>query len=515
MAGNDVSQQSLRARTLSGLGWSYLATFIKAFMALLALAILARLLTPVEFGLFGIAWIFMTMGTRFGQSLVGPAIIQRQLLTDRHIETGFTLSLIVGVGTAALCWLLAPFIGAFFGEPTVARVLQVLAFIFMLNGISCVPAHLLRRELRFRELMVADVMAYILGYGFTTITLALQGYGVWSLVWGELMHRVVHLAVVLRYTRVRFYPRWSVQEARDLLSTGAGFSLARIFEYIARQGGHFVIGRWLGATALGYYTRADKLMLAPKNYLSQNVLQVLFPAMAQRQQGAERLAMVYLHGLELLSLAAMPLSALLFIAAPEIVFAILGEQWEPVVVLLRILALAVLFQICGVLNIAAISAVGAVWRQAWRQGLHALLVVAGAWYASRWGLEAVVMVIVGAQVCVYLLLTQLSAATLQLGWRRLMRCGRPALWVGVWAIIALWPTALLVRALALPALPALLVEALVWLATVLAAIYYAPAGVRSASLPWTIGNVPFETLGPAGHYLCAGLKWLAREPANC
>ena len=514
MTGNDAPQQSLRARTLSGLGWSYLATVLKAFMALLALAILARLLAPVEYGLFGIAWIFMTMGVRFGQSLIGPAIIQRLSLTDRHIETGFTLSLIIGISMSALFWLLAPFIGAFFGEPTAARALQVLAVIFLLNGVSCVPSHLLRRDLRFRELMVAEVTAYALGYGFTTITLAFQGYGVWSLVWGEIMSKVVHVAIVLCYTRVRLYPRWSAPEARDLLSTGAGFSLVRIFEYIARQGGHFIIGRWLGAMSLGYYTRTDKLTLAPKNYLSQNLLQVLFPAMAQRQQGTERLATVYLHGLELLSLVAMPLIAMLFLAAPEIVLVILGGQWEPVIVLLQILALATLFQICDVPNIAAIGAVGAVYRQAWRQGLHALLVVSGAWYASRWGLQEVVMVIVCAQVFAYLLSAQLSASVLKFGWNRLMRCFLPALWAGAWAVMALWPTALLLRSLALPALPALAVEALVWLATVIAAIYFAPVWARSRSLPWTLINVPFETLGPLGHCLSAGLKWLSRQPAN-
>ena len=363
--------------------------------------------------------------------------------------------------------------------------------------------------------MVADVMAYSIGYGCTAVTLAFQGYGVWSLVWGEIMYKVVHTIVVLRYTNARLYPRWALQEARDLLSTGAGFSLARIFEFIARQGGHFVIGRWLGATSLGYYTRADKLILVPKNYVSQNLLQVLFPAMAQRQEGTQRLATIYLHGLEILSLVALPLSAMLFLAAPEIVLVILGGQWEPVIVLLRILAVAVLFQMCDVLNIAAIGAVGAVYRQAWRQGVHAVLVLAGAWYASRLGLEEVVTVIVGAQVVAYLLLTQLSVSVLRLNLRRLLRCCLPALWVTAWTVMTLWPAALMVRAMALPVLPALVVEAFVWFATVIAAIYYAPAGARSSSVPWVTRNVPFEALGPPGHYLGAGLKWLSRQPANC
>ena len=511
MNNNDIRETSLSERTLSGLGWSYLSTFVKAFLSLLVLVILARLLTPVDFGLLAIAWIFIMLGNRFGQAFVGPAVIQRAELTDRHIQVGFTLSVLIGIAMAAMIWLLAPFIGDFFREPTAAQVLQALSIIFVINGIGSVPAHLLRRDLRFRELMVADVLAYCVGYGFTAIVLAFQGYGVWSLVWGEIMHKVVHSVMVIRYTRMSLHPRWALPEATDLLSRGAGFSLARSFEFIARQGGYFVVGRWLGAGALGYLTRADKLILLPRNYVGQSLFNVLFPAMAQRQQGPERLATIYLHGSEVLSLVALPVSAMLFVCAPEIVSVILGGQWGPVVILLQILAVAVLFQMCDILNFAVIGALGAVYRQSWRQGIHAVLVVGGAWYASRWGLEAVVIVIVGAQVLAYLLLTQLTVSLLAVRWRHLLRCCLPALWAGAWAAAALWLTAGQVRAMELPAVPALALELLAWFAALLAALYYAPSYVRPVAVKWALTNIPFEVLGTPGSYMRKGCKWLARD----
>ena len=515
MNNHDAGGMSLSARTLSGLGWSYLATSIKALLSLLVLIILARLLTPVDYGLLGIAWIFIMLGARFGQAFIGPAIVQRSELTDRHIQVGFTLSVMIGIALAGIILLLAPIIGEFFNETTATRVLQALSIIFLINGIGNVPTHLLRRDLRFRELMVADVLAYSIGYGLTAIVLALQGYGVWSLVWGEIMHKVIHTIMVARYTHMHLYPRWALREATDLLSRGVGFSLARFFEFIARQGGYFVIGRWLGAASLGFYSRADRLILLPRNYVSQSLFHVLFPAMAQRQQGKERLADIYLHGSEILSLVALPVSALLFVGAPEIVSAILGGQWDPVVDLLRILAFAVLFQMCDILNIAAIGALGAVYRQAWRQGLHAFLVVGGAWYASRWGLEGVVIVIVGAQVIAYLLLTQLTVSLLNMRWRHLIRSCLPALWVGFWAAAALWLAAGQVRAMALPALSALIVEVLIWFTAATAALYFAPSCIRPLSLRWALGNVPFEVLGTLGSYLRTGLNWLSREREDC
>ena len=515
MNNNDIRETSLSERTLSGLGWSYLSTFVKAFLSLLVLVILARLLTPVDFGLLAIAWIFIMLGNRFGQAFIGPAIIQRAELTDRHIQVGFTLSVLIGIAMAAMIWLLAPFIGDFFRESTATQVLQALSIIFVISGIGSVPAHLLRRDLRFKELMVADILAYSIGYGLTAIVLAVQGYGVWSLVWGEIMHRAIHAVMTVRYTRMRLYPRWALREATDLLSRGAGFSLARSFEFIARQGGYFVVGRWLGAGALGYFTRADKLILLPRNYVGQSLFHVLFPAMAQRQQGPERLATIYLHGSEVLSLVALPVSAMLFVCAPEIVSVILGGQWEPVVILLQILAFAVLFQMCDILNFAVIGALGAVYRQSWRQGIHAVLVVGGAWYASRWGLEAVVIVIVAAQVLAYLLLTQLTVSLLAVRWRHLLRCCLPALWAGAWAAVALWLTAGQVRAMELPAVPALALELLAWFAALVAALYYAPSFLRPVSVKWALTNIPFEVLGAPGRYMRKGCKWLSRDRSDC
>ena len=131
--------------------------------------------------------------------------------------------------------------------------------------------------------MVARILAYSVGYGLTAVVLAFQGFGVWSLVWGEIMHRVIYTTMLIRYSPRDLRPGWGLREAADLLSRGAGFSLARIFEFIAGLGGSFVIGRWLGAASLGYYTRTDRLILLPRSYVGISLSEVLFPAMAQRQ----------------------------------------------------------------------------------------------------------------------------------------------------------------------------------------------------------------------------------------
>ena len=172
---------------------------------------------------------------------------------------------------------------------------------------------------------------------------------------------------------------------------------------------------------------------------------------------------------------------------PDIVSVILGGQWAPVVVLLQILAVAVLFQMCDILNLAAIGALGAVYRQAWRQGLHAFLVVVGAWYASRWGLAGVAVAIVGAQVAAYLLLTQLTMSLLEVRPRQFLQVLPAGVMGGrLGRSRCCGFTAGQVRAMALPVGLTLVIEVLVWLAAIIAALYYAPPFVRPLSV--SLGN---------------------------
>ena len=208
---------------------------------------------------------------------------------------------------------------------------------------------------------------------------------------------------------------------------------------------------------------------------------------------------------------ALPVSAVLFVSAPEIVLIILGKQWAPVIAIIQILAFAALFQMCDILNVAAIGAMGAVYRQAWRQALHAFLVVGSAWYASRWGLGAAAIAIVGAQVVACLMMTQLTVSIMKVRWQHFSRCCMPALWAGVWAALALWITARQVRLMALPVGLSLIVEFLVWFASTGAAVYYTPSFARPLSFRWAIANVPFEALGTTGYCLRRGLGWLARN----
>lgn len=515
-AGGDRSHAtSLGARTLGGIGWSSLTVAIKAALTLLVLAVLSRLLTPNDFGLVGIVWILMEVATRFGQTGIGHALIQRPDLTDAHVGVGFTLSVTLGVAVAAAAWLFAPSFSRLFNEPATSSLLRVLCVAFVIGGVSVVPEHLLRRHLRFKELMVADLLPYAVGYGLTATVLAFRGLGAWAIIWAEIVRVLIRTVIAVLYSPARLRPRLTTREAADLVSPGTGYSFMQVFDFIVRTGGAFVVGRWLGATSLGYYTRADRLASLPFQYLGAHLFEVAFPAMAQRRQRVDLVGVAYLRGVEILLLAVLPVSILTFVSAPGIVAVVLGEQWDEAVPVLRVLALAIPFQTCGILNVAAVRASGAVFRETWRHAVHAFLVAFGAWLGSRWGVTGVAAAIVGAQIVACLLMTQAALSLLGLRAQPLLRCCLPALWASAWAGLALWLTAGPSWTWAPPAGLALLCEVLVWMMAVVGATYYAPPVACLLSLPWVLESVPFDAMGKPGRYLRSGLERLPSVPDPC
>ena len=504
---------SLTSRTQAGLKWSYLVVIVQALLSLLILAILSRLLSPVDFGRIGIALIFVALAETISRMGIGPALVQRSDLTSRHIEVAFALSMIFGFGMTAIIWLFAPLGGSLFDDSVITQILGILCVMFIITGFGNVSEYMLRRQLEFRQLAIADIQSYVVGNGFTTIVMALLDFGIWSLVWGMIVRHSMYTLIVVRYSPPSFRIRLAAREAADLLNYGTGSSFLYMFNFIAQQSGPFVIGRWLGAVPLGYYTRAYSL-ISPVLRLSFTLINVLFPAVSERQQQRDRLRVIYSHGMEMLSLVAFPVGILVYAIAPEIVVVVLGGRWTGVVPVLQIFALAMPFIMCDAINPPFVRGLGAVYQEMWRQAIFAVLILIGAWFGSGWGLAGVVVAIVVAWIVLYLFMTQLALSLLGGSWRELLRRYLPALWVGGWVAFALWVTIPFLRSTSLPVIVRLVIELLIWNFAVLAAIYFTPSFARPAFVDWMVANVRFDAIGRPGYYLRKILTQLNRRWAT-
>lgn len=492
--------------------WSGGGFAVKAVLTLATLAVLARLLTPTEFGLVAVAWIVLDLTARLGQTAVGHLLMQSDKLGARDIDGVFTLALALGATCSAAIWLLAPAIAAFSDAAALADLLRLLAFAPLVASFSVVPAHLLRRELRQPALLAADSSAYFIGYSCVATILALNGWGAWAPIIGELVRTAIHVGVVAALHRGRFPPRLALRGTRALAARAAGYLLTQASGFVLNSAASLAVWHTLGTAALGYYSRAERLAMLPTQAFHNTFFDVSFVATAQRQARRRQLRWYYLQAAEGLALAALPASLLLAIAAPEVVALMLGAQWPASVPILQVLALAIPMQAWGTLNAATMRGLGGVYRETWRQAVYAGVLVAGAWLGTRHGLLGVAVGVVAAHLLGNLALAQ-AATMLDLRWPALWRSLGPALWTAGCATPPTWALLAWLRQADSPPFLALAAAVAAWGTAAFVALRFAPRQLQPSSLQTLSAVMRHDALKAGMRALTAHHAPVAPPPA--
>jgi O-antigen/teichoic acid export membrane protein len=427
---NGAAGGDLTRNTLSGLLWTAWGAGAHAVLQLVVLVVLARLLSPAQFGVVSAALIVINFSRILYQFGLGPALVQLPRLEARHVGTAFTASVAFGLLLGVCIWATAPVAAKVLRIEAAGPTLRALAWMFPLLGIGLVPESLLVRDLRFRWLANADVATFAVGYGAVGVALAALGWGAWALVVAHLAQSLLRTVVLLVARPPSASAPWFERRAfNELLYFGGGHTVARIANFVAHHGDTLVVGRWLGPAALGLYGRAYQLMATPASLFAGVLDKVLFPVMATVQRDAGRLASLYTRGLAVIALVVLPPCALLVVLAPEVVTLALGPQWMGAVVPLQILAAGMLFRTSEKMSDSLARAVGAVYRRAWRQVLYAALVVAGAWVGLRWGIGGAAAGVLVALGVNFALMAQLSLRVIGLGWRPFIAVHQPPLYL--------------------------------------------------------------------------------------
>lgn len=329
----------LTATSLHGVKWTYLATMLSAVLQIVFAAVMGRLLWPEVFGLIAMTQLVLNFGEYFARMGVGPALVQKLHLTNEDIRAGFTSSLILGSLTSAIVWFGAPLAAAIFNEPGVVNVLRVMGLALLLSALGQTAESVMERQLRFREISLITMIAYVVGYFAVGLALAALGAGVWSLVFAALAHR--GLQSLLFYLRMRHSLRliFASSVYRPLFAFGSRVSVISFMEYIGISLDTFMVGRYAGAGPLGQYNRGNTLIQVPLYRLTDSLVQVLYPTFSQIQNDLPRLRRAYISAVGLAASFLLPLCAGIAAASPEIVLVILGDQWVPVITILPILAI--------------------------------------------------------------------------------------------------------------------------------------------------------------------------------
>jgi PST family polysaccharide transporter len=500
----------LTRRTLAGLAWTAGGKAVYAGLRLLVLFILARLVAPADFGVVGAAAVVMGFSTIFSQLGMAPAIVQRPVLEPRHEQAAFSASVGFGLMLGAMLWLLAPAIATAYHIAAVQPVLRTFAWTFPLAGLSAVGDAMMQRELRFKWLATVEVVSFVVGYGIVGVTLALLRYGVWALVAAEMSKTGLYTAILVVSRPQRFTLRPERRAFAELMYYGSGFTLSKIANYLALQLDNVIVGRWMGAAALGFYGRAYELMAGAPALLGEPVDKVLFPAMAARQGDLRSLASAYQRGVAAMALITLPLSTVLCGLAPEAIPVLLGPKWTPVVVPFQILTLGMFLRTSYRISDVVARATGAVYRRAWRQTVYMLCVIVGAWFGRRLGIAGVAFGVLGALAVNYLLMANLGLQLSGLGWRRFWGAHvHPLLVAGV-AGAATWGLAALLRGWSLPPATILAIVVMIELGAALLLVRVAPRAVLGEHGEWMLNRLRESV--PWGHASRRSARPAAESP---
>lgn len=341
-----VESRSLAQLTTRSVIWAFIAVGASKLVSLVGLAVLARLLAPEDFGLFAFGLILVTYVETVGDFGTSAALIYVSAHRRRAAQMTFLINVTASAVAFALTWYLAPMVAQFFQSAQADQVLRVLAWSFPLRALGNTHDALLRKDMRFRLRSVPEVGMTVVKLTLSWI-LAASGFGVWSLVWGQLGGLAVWTLTL--WVIVDWRPNWSLptEQWRPLFSYGRGIVAVNALAAVVHHVDFIIVGRALGAASLGFYQMAYKFPEAAIALIVWTVSKVLFPAFARAQHDLPLLRKSYLAALKYVSLSTVPVTLTLVILAEPLVLHVLGESWRESVPLLRALAAAVGFRALG------------------------------------------------------------------------------------------------------------------------------------------------------------------------
>lgn len=347
----------LKQRALSATLWSAVDVVMRQGVQFGVAIVLARLLSPAEFGTFGLLLLFTGIATVFVDGGFSAALIQRQDVDQTDESTVFWFNLVVGIVVALGLYALAPAIAAFYERPVLVPLLAVMALNVLLGALGAIHGSLLTKQLDFRTQMKVGFVAVVVS-GIVSVWMAWNDYGVWALAAQAVVMTGVSTALLWVFSRWRPTREFSRRSVRKLFAFG-GYHFASILMDMAYSRLYTVlIGKFHGVRDLGYYTNADTTQQMPSGVLIKVLSRVAFPMFASTSHDKARLRRGMQLGIRGTMLLNVPMMLGMAAVAEPLVKVVFGEQWLPAVPILRVLCLAGVLLPLHVLNLNCLMAQG-------------------------------------------------------------------------------------------------------------------------------------------------------------
>lgn len=329
---------TLRNKTISGIFWSFLQNVGSQGISIITIIVLARILTPRDFGLIGMLTIFIAISQALVQAGFNQALIQKKDTDEEDYSSVFYINLVASVLLYGILYFSAPLIANFYEQPILIEMTRVLSLIFVINAFSYVQEAKLRKEMRFKSLMFVHIPSTIIS-GIVAISMALTGFGVWSIVGMQLSMRLAYTVQLWLYAKWK--PLWTFnkEKAKRLFSFGGNLMVASIINTIFQNIYLIVIGKFFPVNVLGYYQNAKRLVDTPTKTLSSVVGSVTFSAFSFIQDDDVKLKSGYRRIIQQMLFWICPMLIFAAILAKPLFSFVLTDKWLPAVPFFQLLCL--------------------------------------------------------------------------------------------------------------------------------------------------------------------------------
>jgi teichuronic acid exporter len=323
----------------TNLFWDYFNKFGNTLVSLITSSILARLLSPTDYGLVGISMAVNGLGGIFLNLGFVSAIIQAKELDNKSLSTAFFLNIGIAVLLYGIIFFGAFSIGKFYQIQELDLVLKITALSFIINGLNIIPSALMTREMKFKQMAIISLLSSFIS-GVIGIYLAIHGYGVWSIIYQQLLSGTIVL--IGFYITTKWFPilYFKMQSIKNMLQFGVYMFLSGVLDGIYTRIDIFLIAKVFSPKTLGLYTRAQSLDSMIRNLSAGSLLNVLFPTFAIIRDDKVQLKHMYYQFFQIISFLFCLLAGIFYLGAEQLFLILFGDQWYVSAIYFKILVLA-------------------------------------------------------------------------------------------------------------------------------------------------------------------------------
>jgi len=383
-----MRHEKLKRQVVSGFAWEGVTKLVIQTVSWGSTIIVARILMPSDYGIVAISGVFIGLLAIITDMGLSEGLINTASVTIEDQDTIFWLSLLLGTLIYGVLFFLAPYISNIYQMEMLTEIMRTAAFVLIFSSLKVVPVALAMRNMDFRFRSLVE-MAGQLASVVTVITLAMLGFGAWSLVWAMLVSQLVITIAYLHLLKSAPRFTFKLRETWPIISFGGKLMTSRIIGFFMLESPVFIIGFFLGQKAAGYYSMAAILAMMPMDKIGSIFNRITFPALSKIKSNRSQSRALFLDMHHYLLIISYPILIGLMLVADDLILFFLTEKWMSIIPLIKILCAINLIRVSGMLMPPALEGTGHVNRVLYFHVMAIIILPIAYVIGVNWGLEGV------------------------------------------------------------------------------------------------------------------------------